>query len=192
MTHTLTANEIQGRAIGAIFFSAFGTLWIALALYARESFRPLPLAWLAMILAVLLAMAIWLIRQAHRFPTVPNNPAHGRAFSLINTVQWIAVALTVFTLIRFHFELYIPSAITAIVGLHMFPLARLFHYRPHYVTGGLLCAWAAASALFLPLDHIQDLTSTGTGIVLLASAWSTLALAATTLRRAQRMSSVSC
>jgi hypothetical protein len=145
-----------------------------------------------MILAVLLGMAAWVYRQGRLFTALPNDPAQGRAFSLINAIQWIAVTLTAFTFVRLHLDAYIMSAITAIVGLHMFPLARLFRYRPHYLTGGLLCVWAAASAIFLPLDRMQGLTAMGTGILLIASAYLTLALAATTVRRAQRMSSVSC
>ncbi len=183
MHHTLTANEIQGRATGAIFFAAFGTLWIALALYARESLRPASLAWLAMILIVLLVMARWVYRQAGRFPTLPGNPAQTRTFNRVNLIQWIAVALTAFTFSRLHIDAYVLSAITAIVGVHLFPLARLFRYRPHYFTGGLLCAWALVSALAFPLDRMQGLTAIGTGILLLASSYLTLDLAAAKLRR---------
>ena len=31
-----SANEITGRAIGALFFAGFGTIWIILALYVRQ------------------------------------------------------------------------------------------------------------------------------------------------------------
>ena len=183
MNHTLTANEVKGRAIGAIFFAAFGTLWIALALYARQSLRPASLAWLAMILIVLLVMARWVHRQGKRLPSVTDDPTLARTFNRVNIIQWIAVGLTAFTFARLHLDAYVLSAITAIVGLHLFPLARLFRYRPHFLTGGLLCAWAAASALFLPLDRMQGLTAMGTGILLLASSYLTLDLAAAKLRR---------
>jgi hypothetical protein len=183
MNYTLTANEIKGRAIGAIFFAAFGTLWVGLALYALECLRPASIAWLGMILMVLLVMARWVLRQGKRYPSVTDDPSLAHTFNRVNIIQWIAVGITAFTFARLHLDAYILSAITAIVGFHLFPLARLFRYRPHYFTGGLLCAWAASSALFLPVERMQGLTAMGTGMLLLASSYLTLNLATAKLRR---------
>jgi hypothetical protein len=36
MTPVLTANEVKGRAIGSLFTSGFGALWLLLALYVLE------------------------------------------------------------------------------------------------------------------------------------------------------------
>ena len=69
------------------------------------------------------------------------------------------------------------SAITAIVGLHMFPLARLFRYPLHNLTGGLLVAWAAVSVALVPVAEMQGTTALGTGMILWASAALTLAIA---------------
>jgi len=76
---------------------------------------------------------------------------------------------------RLHFDAYIPSAITLIVGLHMFPLAKLFHYAQHYVTGTVLVGWALASAVFVPVNEMQGTAALGTGIILWASAVVSLA-----------------
>ena len=35
-------------------------------------------------------------------------------------------------------------AVMGVVGLHFLPLSRTFHYRPHLLTGVLLCTWALA------------------------------------------------
>jgi hypothetical protein len=82
-----------------------------------------------------------------------------------------------FSFARLHIDAYVMSAITAIVGLHMFPLARLFRYPLHYATGTVLVAWAGASVLVLPVEEMQGLTALGTGIILWLSAAVTLTIA---------------
>jgi hypothetical protein len=85
---------------------------------------------------------------------------------------------------RFNLEAYVMCAITSIVGLHMFPLARLFRYPLHYVTGATLVAWAATSAAIVPAQQLQGTAALGTGIILLLSAFATLVIAGTVVRRA--------
>jgi hypothetical protein len=100
-----------------------------------------------------------------------------RAFKWINIIQWAAVAVVAFAFARFGIDVYVVSAITAIVGLHMFPLARVFRYPMHYVTGTVLVSWAAASVLLFAKDEMQGSTALGTGLILWSSALVTLALA---------------
>jgi hypothetical protein len=180
-----TANQLSGRAIGSVFFAGFGALWIALGLYAKQRFNLATASWVALDLIVLLSTAVWLLRQAKRFPRTPEDPARNRAFNRINAIQWVAVAITAFAFARLHIDAYVMSAITAIVGLHMFPLARLFRYRMHYLTGVALVAWAAASAVSVPAEHLQGTTAIGTGILLWLSAFVTLVIAVTVARRAE-------
>jgi hypothetical protein len=179
----ITANQIQGRAIGATFFAVFGTAWVILGLYAKQILNPGTGGWAGMILLVLLSTAIWLFRQGHRFTRTPEDPGRGRAFMAINAIQWIAVGIAGFTFARLHLDSYVICAITAIIGLHMFPLARLFRYPMHVVSGSVLVAWAALSALLVPADHLQGTAAIGTGIILILSAYVTLALAGTLVRR---------
>lgn len=186
MKTTVTANQIKGRAIGATFFACFGAGWIFLALATRQSLRAGAVIWLCMILLLLLGTAAWLFRQASNFQKVAGDPARGRKFMWINAIQWTAVALVAGSFAHFHLDAYTTCAITAIVGLHMFPLARLFHYPLHYATGSLLMAWAGLSAWLVPVEHLLGTAAIGTGIILLLSAWVTLVLAATLARRAPR------
>ena len=172
-----TANQLCGRAIGSIFFSGFGALWIGLALYIKHTLSVDLAIGIGAGLAALLLTAIWLMRRAKLFPKLPEDRAMGRQFSRINAIQWIAVAIVGFAFARLHIDVYVLSAITAIVGIHMFPLAKLFRYPLHNVTGAVLVAWASASVLLVPTDHLQSATAIGTGIILWLSAATTLALA---------------
>lgn len=171
-----TANQLSGRATGALFFVGFGSLWLFLSLYALERLNVATVSGLVLGLVILVLAALSLLRAAKRWPRVPDDPVVGRAFAWINAIQWIAVFAVAFTLAKLHQEAYIMNAITAIVGLHMFPLARLFHYPPHYFAGGVLVAWAAASAVFVPVEHLQGVSALGTGVILWLCAAVTLAI----------------
>jgi hypothetical protein len=171
------ANELSGRAIGSIFFACFGTVWFFLALIAKQMIGFAAVSAVMLGMVVLLLASAYLLRQAKRWPRVPDDPAMGRAFGWINAIQWTAVAIVAISFAKLHIDAYVISAITAIVGLHMFPLARLFHYPLHYVTGAVLIAWAAAGAMLLPTDQMQGTAALGTGIILWLSAVVTLTIA---------------
>lgn len=174
-----TSNQLKGRATGALFFTGFGTIWLTLALYLRQSLNIAAMVAISVGLMILLSGIAWLFSLAGRFPGIPSDPATSRAFNRVNAIQWIAVALVSFLFGHFHLDAYVVSAITAIVGIHLFPLAKLFRYPMHYVTGGLLVLWATVSVLTLPLDQMQGLTAIGTGAILWLSAAISIALALT-------------
>jgi hypothetical protein len=165
-----SANQLSGRAIGSIFFAAFGAIWLILALYAKEMLSVASVSSVALGLAILLAGAVYLLRQAKHWPSLPDDPANDRAFKWINIVQWVAVAIVAFTFAKLHIDAYVLSAITAIVGIHMFPLGRLLRYPMHYVTGALLVAWAVASAVLVPTETMLGTAALGTGMILWVAA----------------------
>ncbi len=179
-----TANQLRGRAIGASFFACFGTGWIFLALAAKQRINAATATGAVAGMLVLLFAAAYLMRQARLWPQVADDPGRGRAFAWVNGIQWTAIAIIVFSFARFHLDAYTTSAIAAVIGLHLFPLARLFRYRLHYLTGAALVAWAVASAAFVPVAEMQGTTALGTGGILWASATVTLGLALARTRRA--------
>jgi hypothetical protein len=186
MKTTPTANQLGGRATGALFFTVFGALWLLLSLYARQT---LSLGTELGVLVGALALAwnaVHLLRRAKHYPSLPADPAQGRAFTWINAIQWIAVSAVAFSFAKLHIDAYLMNAITAIVGLHMFPLARLFRYPLHHATGALLVAWAVASALLVPAEQLQGVCAMGTGLILWLSAAVTLAVAFQLIRQPAR------
>jgi len=170
------AHQISGRAIGSLFFAGFGAVWLLLAFYALERLNLATVFGIASITLGLSLAAVYLIRQSRRWPRVPDDPRIGKAFLIVNVIQYLAAGAAVVTLNALHHEAYLMCAITAIVGLHMFPLAWLFKYPPHYVTGAVLVLWAILSALVLPLEHMQSYSAMGTGLILWLSAAFTLTI----------------
>jgi hypothetical protein len=184
MTQAVTANRLTGRAIGALIFTGFGTLWLFLSLYAREQVSAMSLAGLALIAAGLVLAAVYLLGQAKRLPRVPDDPRIMKMFHWINAIQWVVCFVLATILGRLHLDAYIVPLISCIVGLHLFPLARLFRYPMHYATGTAMVLWAAGAMIVVPADHVQGITALGAGVILLSSAAVTLALALETARRA--------
>jgi hypothetical protein len=184
MESTPTANQIRGRAIGATFFSGFGAIWLGLALYVRQQLNTTTITLLVIGASLLLLACLWLSRQADRWLSVPEDPACSRTFKRVNAAQWIAIAIVAFSFSRLHIDVYVISAITAIVGIHMFPLARLFRYPMHNLTGAALALWASATVLLVSTTHLQGITALGTGIILWTSAATTLIMATAITRRA--------
>lgn len=186
MQTELTANRVGGRATGAMFFTGFGAIWLLLGLYAKERLTAAAMSAVIGGAAVLVVGAVALLRRAKALPRAPEDPAMARAFKRINIIQWAAIALVAFTFSRFGIDAYVISAITAIVGLHMFPLARLFRSPLHHAIGAALVGWAVASLFLFGKDELQGSTALGTGAILWLSAFVALALAARVLRAQPR------
>jgi lysylphosphatidylglycerol synthetase-like protein (DUF2156 family) len=178
----LTANRVGGRATGALFFTGFGAIWILLGLYAKERLTTAAVSAVIGGAAVLTVGAVALLRRVRSLPRAPEDPAVARAFKWINIGEWVVVAVVAFSFSRLGIDAYVISAITAIVGLHMFPLARLFRSRLHHAIGAALVAWAVASVFLFGKDELQGSTALGTGTILWLSALLALALAARVLR----------
>jgi len=106
-----------------------------------------------------------------------------RTFNRVNTIQWIAIPVAIVFLNIFHRADLIVPAIATIVGVHLFPLARLFRYSLHYVTGASLVVWSAASVFLLRRESIASIGALGTAAILLLSAVYTLAIAVRASRR---------
>jgi hypothetical protein len=177
------ANQLSGRAIGSMFFAGFGTGWLFLALAAKQLITFATVSGVLLGMLFLFLTAFYLLRQSKRWPRGPADPSMRRAFAWINAIQWIGVAVVAFSFAKLHIDAYVISAITAIIGMHMFPLARLFRYPLHYATGAVLVAWAAASAILVPAEQMQGTAALGTGIILWLSAVVTLAVAVNAARQ---------
>lgn len=166
MRPKFSQNEFNGRATGALFFTVFGAMWFLLGLFVREQLHAGAVITLVVLAALLVTGAVRLKQLAKRWPRVPEDPALEKAFNRVNAIQWIVAFAVAFTLGTLHRSAYIPAAIALIVGLHLFPLARVFRYPLHYATGTLLVLWSVGCMVAVPADILQGVTSLGAGTIL--------------------------
>ena len=176
MRTELTANQVRGTAIGAIVAAVFGSGWLFWSLVATHNIAAQSAIGVELGALMLVAVAVHVARLAKRWPRVAGDPKMGRRFAWINAIQWAAIVAVVLGFSRLHIDAYGASAVTAIVGMHYLPLARLFHFPLHYVTGAVLVGWGAVSALLFSRDVVQGVAALGTGAILWVSAAAMLVL----------------
>ena len=177
-----TAEAISGRATGVLFFAGFGSIWLYNGISAMHRLNPISVAAIGVIFAALFVPAGLLLRASSKV-TYANeaDSQHSteakRTFTRVNILQWTAIvaALVLFNVL--HKQEFLAAVITFIVGAHLIPLARLFCYPAHYVTGGLLMFWATLIAIMLPGEMMPSIGTLGTAAILLGSAAYTLASA---------------
>src|SRR6266700_3517389 len=115
----MTANQLNGRSTGALFFTGFGALWLLLGFYFRSRLNAGTAVGVALIASGLVLGAFHLMREARRWPQTADDPARAKAFARINTIQWIAVFAVALVLRQMRLSAHIPAVIAGIVGLHL-------------------------------------------------------------------------
>jgi hypothetical protein len=167
-------KAVHGRATGVLFFAGFGSLWLWMGLVSMHRGSATAAAAIVGLLTALVVPAVLLLRRFGGYTPGSEDAAIEKAFQKINMAQWVAIPVAVSLLVVFGKPEYIVPAIATIVGVHLFPLAHLFRYPAHLVTGLLLVGWSSASVLLLPLAQIASIGAVGTAAILLASAACTL------------------
>lgn len=159
-----------GGAIGTIFLSLFGLVWILLALAGLKRIDPAAVILLSSFVAALLVLSLRTIRRTRHLVRNPANAARNRRinrlFGLINVVQWAGILLAINLLNHFHLSGWIVPAVIFIVGVHFLPLAYLFRTRLHYVTGCELMIWAVVAPLVSSARYMEPVAALGTGAIL--------------------------
>ena len=163
-----------GRSIGAMFFAVFGGLW--LGLWASDQY---PRSVFAILIVVSLTAALFIAairvyrRNSSAFTALAQTPEtrrRSRYFNLVNGAQWIIIFVVAFVLGQTGLGDWILPSIIFIVGLHFLPLARLFGYGPHYVTGAALILLAITYPFVAHDGPASAFGALATGLILWLSA----------------------
>lgn len=160
------------RARGALFFSAFGALWLlAWACFSHH----LPLA--ALIVPAALGLIFTSVRRTRgqrdvlaAYEKTPEYARGRRVFHWTNAAQWLGIAVGINVLNNTGLGAWGVPLIVMIVGLHMFPLAWAFNHRPHAVTGAALVLLAAVCPFVAPDGPADTVICAGAGLILWSSA----------------------
>ena len=181
-THSSSAasqQEYAGRAfgtsIGNLFFGFFGLAWIVIGLLAAGKATLSILVPLCCFLAILVGASIYVMRQTH--PSLDRSEEHramgkriNRRFGLVNLLQWSLIFAAVLGLPRLGLANWIVPTIILIVGVHFFPLARLFKVPRHYITGAVMVAWAIVYPMLFSAGKGDPIGAVGAGAILWVSA----------------------
>ncbi|WP_052488976.1 hypothetical protein [Streptomyces sp. 150FB] len=162
--------ELRGRAAGTGVMSLFALGWTATGI------SPLPIGpgrvvfGVAVVISVVcVVLAVRMSRAAANAPTAADTApdgagftdkqkkALGRTFGFVVLAEWVGVFIIAAVLGRTGHSDAIPAVIALAVGVHFFPLARLFHVAGYWITGGALCLFALAGLALAPLTSTPAL-----------------------------------
>jgi hypothetical protein len=178
MDTTEQAGIVLGSASGAIMGTVFGGLWLGLNLFFANA-----LSWLrgpafAVCLVAftvgllgLYAASVYLIRRSRKLlaqaPTQRRWAAVSRKgflWAVVGETVGIAVLITVCGWLQFY--ALIEVGIALVVGLHFFPLARIFRARGYYAMGAAITVWCIASVVLFRAQKMDVAAGIGTGAIL--------------------------
>ena len=161
------------RAVGAMFFSLFGGAWIVLWSYRAYGFN---LGLVALIALAALGQFAWALatynknKGAVADDSDPTKKKAEKVFHIVNAAQWGLILVVGNVLNNTGHGNWVLASAIIIVGLHFLPLAHVFRYPVHYVTGLALVAWGAGYPLVMTQGAASPVGCLGAGLLLWASA----------------------
>lgn len=169
-----TSTHHPGLALGGVFLALFGGTWLAGASYQYAG-PSVPLLAAVVLLSLLLAgWAVRTFRARRRACPVPTDQAARqrvrRGLIAVNAVQWTSIAVAIVLLNATGHAGWIMPCVVFVVGIHFFPLGRLFRYRGYYVTAAALVLVALLYMAAGASPRGAALTLFATGAILWASA----------------------
>ncbi len=159
----MTRPEAVGIASGLFFMALFGAMWGLMSTgYLRGGVQIAAFVLIGIVTLGLGAAGVAILRHAKTLPDwlSPREEEQGRHistyFGIVFGTEFALIAVVAIWLSRLQAYPYIPAAVALIVGIHFFPLARLFRVPGYWITGTLLCLLSLAAiaglALGIPLD----------------------------------------
>ncbi|HEK20581.1 MAG TPA: hypothetical protein ENO28_09045 [Bacteroidetes bacterium] len=174
--NSITTETAKQTISGLTLMTMFTLVWAGIAFYG---FNGLPYEWLLSIFVIPCIGFVYYIFLIRRIaPTLPVSDApvneaevkkKEKWFMIICAGEGIGIFLAVNIVVNLHHpELQVP-AIALAVGLHFFPLAKIFERKMDYYIG----AWStliAVLAIMFTLKHVLNkmpmIVFTGVGLAL--------------------------
>lgn len=163
--------RFRGRTVGAIVLAGFGAYsmyWWTLA--AIQSGRQ---AWFYAIAAISAVFLVWSIAQLVIFRHAPKTDFdkvrrrfYAIRFGIILAIEVAAIFLGGPILGHFQRKDLIPQWIDLVVGLHFFPLGKLFKLPLYYATASAILLSSIGSLLIPPSSFRSATNAGGTALAL--------------------------
>jgi hypothetical protein len=150
----LPRAAVQGMASGIFFLTFFGAYWgFISAAFMSGTVQVVAFLLVGLVTLGFFGMGIILLRYARTLPKTVSlaDAAVGKRialwFGIIFGIEIVLIALASILLSIFQVDRFIAPATALIVGIHFFPLARLFRVPVYSLTGVLLSVLALVALL---------------------------------------------
>lgn len=161
--------EVRGRAVGTVVLAYFALAWTGwgMSVGVPTTVEASVIAAACLCFLVLVGRAVVAYRRAAPLP--PGHDSHrgrkiGRRFGIIVAAEFIGLSVAAAILALSGHPEPIPTVVCLGVGIHFFPLRRLFNVAIYDRTGIALCFIAVATALVTPLTGTPALWTMLPGI----------------------------
>jgi len=163
--------RMRGRTVGAIVCAGFG----AYALYwlTEDAIQSNRGPWFGAIAAITAILVVWSIANVIALRHTPRIILDKRlarryriGYALIVAAEGAAISVGAPILGHFHRPELFGQWIGAIVGIHFFPLGKLFKIPLYYATGAAISLVAFGSLLISSSALSSALCAGGTGVAL--------------------------
>jgi len=177
----VTPDPIRARrAIGAMFYFAFGGAWLEYYAFQVAGKSPVVIVAIALATAALLFAAYRRYKQHQpALAAVAPSPEQKRAarvFNIVNAGQWVVILIAGNVLVNLGLSSWVIPCVILIVGVHFLPLGYVFANPPHYITGVALIVLSVAYPLLATDGPASPIGCLGAGLILWVSAlWSVTA-----------------
>ncbi|MEV5364749.1 hypothetical protein AB0L12_18585 [Streptomyces cellulosae] len=167
----------QLRRRGTVVLSVFALVWAfagASGTGAATDAVPVAVEAVALVITAV-ALYLGLRKDARPSPRTVDLPANwARGVGLVNGVELLAIVAVIAAANASGHPEYVPAGIALVVGLHFFPLARLYDQWQYRWTGALLTAVAVVGAVLvlagLSAESVRAVVGLACAAVLWASA----------------------
>jgi len=163
--------RMRGRAVGAIVCAGFGAY--ALYWWTRAAIPGEQRPWFGAIAAATAILVVWAIAKLASLRHAPRVALDKRqvsfyriGYGLIVAIEGAAISVGGPILGHFHRPELYGQWVGAVVGLHFFPLGKLFKLPLYYWTGAAISLAAFGSLLISPSPLRSGITAGGTGLAL--------------------------
>jgi hypothetical protein len=154
--NTLPRKAVKSIGFGLFLMAFFTMVWTGIAQAGLQGQdNRVVLVVFATISAAFVAYGIRLLVAAQNFPkfTTAADEAEGKkiskAFGLVFGIEGAAIPFTCVILKLLGLQAYILPAIALIVGLHFYPMAKIFKRKIDYYLGTWACVIAVMSINFI-------------------------------------------
>lgn len=170
---TLQARHL---GFGALVYAVVSGLWVVLANIFGSAQSVVLTAIGVVLIAVMVVYAVRFISQTPK-PIATEDDKTGMWFGIIFAWEGIGIGVASGILAGLGLADWIGVAIVIIVGLHFFPLARLFDIRTDYAIGAVLIVLGIATPLLVSEPSTWfDVIGYGAALTLYAAGWARILL----------------
>lgn len=181
MEQSLQPGRVIGAGRGALIIAMAGAGWLGWGLSVAHVFNAVVAPIFGTIAISLWAWSIYAMRTGRalrrqlRASPLPESPFPIRSFIVVLMIEGLAVFLVILlAAVRAHRPDLATDGCALVVGLHYVPLARILRAPRLAALGILIALWCIVSGVFFRSSTLVIAVTTGTGILMWATALAVL------------------